>query len=85
MNEWRKYLKKGGYLRQFLNVHGFTDERPAEINDFWMDAYPEIDTISNQVAKQGAGYLPVATFILPGKLLDRSLLTPKLQLRRFFN
>ena len=31
-----------------------------------MDAYPEIDTIPNKVAQiQKAGYLPVATFILP--------------------
>ena len=31
-----------------------------------MDAYPEIDTIPHQIAKIcKAGYLPVATFILP--------------------
>ena len=30
------------------------------------DAYPEIDTISNKVNQiQKAGYVPVATFILP--------------------
>ena len=44
LNEWRKYLKKGGYLA-VSECSWFTDERPAEINDFWMDAYPEIDTI----------------------------------------
>ncbi len=65
LNEWRKYLKKGGYIA-VSESSWFTDERPAEINDFWMDAYPEIDTIPNQVAKiHKAGYLPVATFILP--------------------
>ena len=31
-----------------------------------MDAYPEIDTISNKIRQmEGAGYVPVATFILP--------------------
>jgi hypothetical protein len=31
-----------------------------------MDIYPEIDTIPNKVAQiQKAGYIPVATFILP--------------------
>ena len=65
LNEWRKYLKTGGYIA-VSESSWFTDERPAEINDFWMDAYPEIDTIPNQVARvQKAGYVPVATFILP--------------------
>lgn len=65
LNEWRKYLKTGGYIA-VTESSWFTDERPAEINDFWMDAYPEIDTITNQVAKvYKAGYIPVATFILP--------------------
>lgn len=65
LNEWRKYLKTGGYIA-ISESSWFTDERPAEITDFWMSAYPEIDTIPNQVAKiHKAGYLPVATFILP--------------------
>ena len=65
LNEWRKYLKPGGYIA-VSESSWFTDERPAEINDFWMDAYSEMDTLPNQVAKlYKAGYLPVATFILP--------------------
>jgi len=65
LNEWRKYLKTGGYLA-VSEASWFTDERPAEIHNFWVDAYPEIDTIPNQVAKiHKAGYLPVASFILP--------------------
>lgn len=65
LNEWRKYLKTGGYMA-VSESSWFTDKRPAEINDFWMNAYPEIDTIPNQVAKiHKAGYIPVATFILP--------------------
>lgn len=65
LNEWRQYLKPGGYIA-ITESSWFTDERPAEINDFWMDAYPEMDTLPNQVATiYKAGYLPVATFILP--------------------
>ena len=65
LNEWRKYLKTGGYIAVSESTW-FTEERPAEIHDFWMEAYPEIDTIPNQVALiQKAGYLPVASFILP--------------------
>ena len=64
-NEWRKFLKQGGYIAVTENTW-FTEERPAEIEDFWQKAYPEIDTISNKVSQmQKAGYIPVATFILP--------------------
>ncbi len=65
LNEWRKFLKKGGYIA-VSEASWFTEERPAEIDRFWKDAYPGIDTISNKIAQmQKAGYLPVATFILP--------------------
>jgi ubiquinone/menaquinone biosynthesis C-methylase UbiE len=65
VNEWRKFLKKGGYIA-VTESSWFTDERPAEINDFWNEAYPEIDTIPVKVAQlQKAGYIPVATFCLP--------------------
>lgn len=50
----------------------FTDERPVEIHDFWMDTYPEIDTIPNKVAQmQKAGYLLVACFVLPENCLTK--------------
>ena len=43
-----------------------------------MDAYPEIDTIPNQVAKvHGAGYLPVATFVLPENCWTEHYFIPK--------
>lgn len=65
VNYWKKFLKKGGYLA-VTEACWFTDERPAEINDFWMEAYPEIDTIAVKTAQlQKAGYIPAAAFILP--------------------
>jgi len=65
LNEWRKFLKQGGYIAVTENTW-FTEERPAEIQDFWQKAYPEIDTIPNKVAQmQKAGYLPMATFVVP--------------------
>lgn len=63
--EWKQYLKKGGYIA-VTEASWFTDERPAEIEDFWMKAEPAIDTIPVKLAQlQRAGYVPVATFILP--------------------
>ncbi len=65
MNYWHKFLKKGGYVA-VTEASWFTNERPEEIQQFWTDAYPEIDTVSNKVALlQKAGYYPVANFILP--------------------
>ncbi len=62
---WRKFLKPGGYIA-VSEASWFTQERPAEIDEFWKDAYPEIDTVSNKVTRmEEAGYIPVATFILP--------------------
>ena len=65
LNEWRKFLKRGGYIAVTENTW-FTEERPAEIQEFWEKAYPEIDTIPNKAAQmQKAGYLPAAIFVVP--------------------
>lgn len=65
LNEWRKFLKTGGYIA-VSESSWFTEKRPAEIDNYWMGHYPEMDTIPNKVAQiQNAGYIPVATFILP--------------------
>jgi len=48
LNEWRKFLKTGGYIA-VSEAAWFTNERPADIETFWVDAYPEIDTIPNKV------------------------------------
>jgi ubiquinone/menaquinone biosynthesis C-methylase UbiE len=65
LNEWRKYLKQGGYIAVTESTW-FADERPDEIREFWHNVYPEIDTITNKVAQmQKAGYLPVASYVLP--------------------
>ncbi len=65
ITEWRNYIKPGGYIA-VSEASWFTQERPAEIDGYWMDAYPEIDTIAHKVAQmQEAGYVPVATFVLP--------------------
>ena len=60
MNEWNKYLKKGGFIA-VSEASWFTSERPAEIEDFWMDAYPEISVIPTCIDKmERAGYTPTA-------------------------
>ncbi len=84
LNEWRRYLKPGGYIA-VSEVSWLTDGHPAEIDDFWMGAYPGIDTMPNQVAKVWkAGYLPVATFVLPENCWTEHYFIPKRAAREAF-
>ncbi|MDX9906364.1 MAG: methyltransferase domain-containing protein [Bacteroidales bacterium] len=84
INEWRKFLKPGGFLA-VSEASWFTPERPAEIEDFWKDAYPEIDTIPNKVLQmQKAGYVPVATFILPENCWIENFYAPLVKAREIF-
>ena len=65
LQEWRKYLKTGSFIA-VSEASWFTEERPAEIEEFWQREYPGIDTVSTKVAQmQKAGYVPLASFKLP--------------------
>jgi len=84
LNEWQKFLKKGGYIA-VTDASWFTEERPAEIDLFWKDAYPEIDTISKNIVKmQKAGYVPVATFILPENCWTENFYDPQVAAQEVF-
>ncbi|HML33214.1 class I SAM-dependent methyltransferase [Sporomusa sphaeroides] len=65
LNHWKNFLKKDGYV-VITYESWFTDERPAEIEKWWVDAVPEIGTIAHNISiMQKTGYIPVATFTLP--------------------
>lgn len=84
INEWRKYLKTGGYIAVSESCW-FTEERPEEIHNYWMEHYPEIDTIPNKVSQiQKAGYIPVANFILPTTCWTKHYFAPKLTVQETF-
>lgn len=84
MKEWHKYLKNGGYIAVTESAW-FTAERPAEIHDFWMEVYPEIDTIPNKILQiQKAGYIPVASFILPENCWTEHYFAPLVKAREIF-
>ena len=81
INAWRKFLKTGGYIA-ITEATWFTAERPAEIQDFWLNAYSEIDTIPNKVAQmQNAGYIPVATFVLPDNCWTEHFYAPQVPIQ----
>jgi len=84
LKEWREYLKPGGYVA-VSEASWFTEERPDEIKEFWLDAYPGIDTISNKVEQlQKAGYMPVATFILPENCWTEHFYDPQVSAQEEF-
>jgi SAM-dependent methyltransferase len=84
LNEWRTFLKTGGYIA-VSEASWFTEERPVEIDEFWKNEYPEIDTISNKVAHmQKAGYIPIAVFILPENCWTEHFYDPQVLAQKIF-
>ena len=62
---WRPFLKTGGFLA-VSEISWITNSRPKELETYWLNAYAEIDTVSNKInVLQRSGYAPVAHFILP--------------------
>ncbi len=65
LNYWKNLLKKDGYIA-LTYESWFTDERPAEIEKFWLDAVPAMNTIGHNISiMQTAGYKIIAAFTLP--------------------
>ena len=84
LNEWREFLKPGGYIA-VSESSWFTEERPAEIDDYWMAHYPEMDTIPHKIAQiQKAGYIPVAYFILPENCWTEHYYAPLIRAQEVF-
>lgn len=84
INEWKRYLKTGGYLA-VSEASWFTDERPLEIERYWTEAYPEIDTIPNKIAlMQKAGYEVIATFPLPEECWTTHFYLPQVKAQKLF-
>jgi len=64
---WRKYLKDNGYIA-VSEISWLTDTRPEEIEQYWVNAYSEIDTIENKLSViEKCGYTSVAHFVMDEK------------------
>ncbi len=65
IKKWKPYLKTGGFLA-VSEISWITNSRPQELEKYWNDEYPQIDTVANKIRiLEENGYLPVAHFILP--------------------
>ena len=84
ITEWRDYLRPGGYLA-VSEASWLTDTRPEEIEQFWNEAYPEIDTIANKVRQlNDAGYQHINTFVLPKECWNVNFYLPQREAQRIF-
>jgi ubiquinone/menaquinone biosynthesis C-methylase UbiE len=84
LNYWRDFLKKDGCIAVTYESW-FTDERPAEIEKFWVNAVPEMDTIGHNIAVlQKAGYSLVAAFPLPEKCWTDTYFIPQKAIQKTF-
>ena len=84
LKEWRRFLKTGRFIA-VSEASWFTEERPTKIEEFWKDAYPGIDTIPNKLAQmQKAGYVPLASFILPENCWTEHFYAPQVTAQETF-
>jgi ubiquinone/menaquinone biosynthesis C-methylase UbiE len=64
IKKWKDYLKVGGFLA-VSEITWITNSRPKEIEEFWTQEYPEIDTASNKIKiLENNGYTLVGYFHL---------------------
>ena len=81
IREWRKLLKKGGYIA-VSEATWFTKQRPLEVEKFW-DVYPEIDTAGNKTNQmEEEGYEVIATFRISDKCWTESFYKPQKDARK---
>ncbi len=84
LNYWKDFLKTGGYAAVTYESW-FTDERPAEIEKFWVDAVPEMDTIGHNISiMQKAGYSLTAAFTLPEECWTETYFIPQKAIQKAF-
>jgi len=77
LNHWRGFLKEQGFIAVTYESW-FSEERPSEIERFWIDAVPEMNTIGYNISiLQKAGYSLIAAFTLPEKCWIDNFFSPQ--------
>lgn len=65
VRDWNRFLKTGGMM-VVSEITWLTADRPSELQEYWKNEYPEVDTASSKIAiLENNGYSPVAYFVLP--------------------
>ncbi len=64
---WRPLLRPGGCVA-VTEITWLVHDPPAEIQDYWADAYPDMVTVeANLQHVRDAGYRPLGHFVLPSR------------------
>jgi SAM-dependent methyltransferase len=67
VGEWRRFLKPAGLL-VVSEITWLTDSRPEELQQYWHNEYPEINTASAKIGVlEKHGYSPIGYFVLPSQ------------------
>ena len=62
---WRHFLKPGGILA-VSELTWLTQKRPVDLEQHWLQEYPEVDTASAKIAiLEENGFSPMGYFVLP--------------------
>lgn len=81
---WRKFLKPGGIVC-VSEASWLSESRPSEIEDFWMDAYPEIDTVEHKVRQmKEIGYDVITSFVIPENCWTEHFYKPQRKAQKIF-
>ncbi len=65
VKNWKRFLKTGGMM-VVSEITWLTTDRPPELQEYWQNEYPEIDTASSKIEiMENNGYSPIAYFVLP--------------------
>lgn len=84
LREWNRFIRKNRYIAVTESTW-LTDSRPAEIENFWMDAYPEMDTLDNNVIKmEKAGYRIIKTMVLSNDCWTKEFYEPQVDAQNVF-
>jgi len=84
LTEWNRFIKKNGFIA-VSEISWFTKDRPDEINDFWNNEYPEIDSIPNKLEiLQETGFAPIACFTLPEYCWTKNFYEPQSKMQDDF-
>ncbi len=84
LSYWKRFLKEDGYVAVTFESW-FTEDRPGEIEKFWVDAVPEIGMIGNNISiMQKVGYRFIAAFALPETCWIDTYFIPQRAIQREF-
>lgn len=73
---WRRFLKPGGVL-VVSEITWMTATRPTEIEQFWIQEYPQVDVASAKISVlEQSGYSPIGYFTLPADCWEEGFYLP---------